>query len=213
MEFREWLQNEARFKGFKRKFLNAHPGMPSYVAADIYNNRAGHTMRKIINSPLFAPTISMADAGTMRDSSPNSAVSQTLGTHNFDKVRWPSSPQIIKIHPLDFDEYTLAIFSTRRFGFNSTKQVRHDKERTELQRQLLSDKGDNEPVIIVKRGKKLHLLEGWHRVMAYLLYLANPEAGAPPSQIDMLKKGDVSHIDFTAWKPVNIRAYIGEQDD
>lgn len=214
MNFREWLlQNEARFKGFKRQFVASNPDMPSYVASDLYNNRVGYTMRKHLGASGLAPTLAFQIGGTAKSPSPASSLANDiLQAHDFRSTKWTPKAQIVQVHPLDFDDYTLSIFLHRHFGFQPSQQIRQDAERNEKQRQILiaREPGRNEPIILVKKGDKYQVLEGWHRTMAALVFMPNPVQGAPPDQIALLKKGDITRLDFTRWKPVRLRAYIGQ---
>lgn len=210
--FRSFLEREelaeSRFKGFKRQFVGANPGLPQYVANDLYNNRVGYSLGKRLKKDMgVAPTTgNLGDQETTPSRiMPTGVTKDILGSHgNFQNITW-SKPMVINISPKDFDEDTLRIFLVRQFGFNPTEKIRKDAFRTTTQRELLVNRGaNNEPIIVVKNGNKYKLLEGWHRTMSYLV------SQAPPDQIDALKQGDATQLNFARWKKVPIRAYVGE---
>lgn len=185
--------------------------MPPYVANDLYNNRVGYTMRRILGTPALAPTTNYTRDETQKGTSSGaSTIDRILGAHDYHKYQWTPKPIDLNLTPLDFDERTQNIFLTRRFGFRPEPMIRQDNQRMGTQLGLLSQRGpNNEPIIVVKRGNKYELLEGWHRAMNYLLYPPNPNIGAPPDQIEALQRNDLSKIDFSRWKPVAMRAYMG----
>jgi hypothetical protein len=214
MRFREWITlGEARFKGFKRQFVAAHPTLPAYVADDLYNNRVGYTLRRILGSSALAPTTNWQGDDTQRASSTKSGsypIDKILNAHDYGKLKWTPKPVTLTVTPLDFDKRTLQIFLARCFGLLPEPLIRQDAQRMQTQLDLISQRGtDNEPIIIIEKGDKYELLEGWHRAMMYLLYPPDPNIGAPPDQIEMLKRGETNRLDFTKWKPVTIRAFMG----
>lgn len=225
MRFKDWIVQETRFKGLKRQFVASHPGMPRYVANDIYNNRIGYSFGKMLGqNGGFSPTIGMEEPEPNQENIPTHGIddrattassmsptpSQIFNIHNLGTLNWSPRPITINVSPMDFDEETLQAFMNRRFGFDPSKKIRNDAERMNKQLSLLASKESNEPVIIVKQGNKYKLLEGWHRVMNYLVYPPDPSIGAPPDQIEILKNGFLNQINLTKWKPVTIQAFIGE---
>lgn len=210
MKFRDFM-NESRFKGLKRAFVAANPGMPAYVASDLYNSRVGFPMRRALGMNALAPTADLGDIETSRGSTLGTDVSGAM--RSLAGIQWSPRPTMLTVGPLDFDEDTLNAFLFRRFGFREMQRIRDDAARTMTQWDLAAkaNPGQNEPIIVIKDGNKYKLLEGWHRTMSYLLYLADPSKGAPPDQIEFLKKGDTMHLDFTRWRPVVLQAYVGEK--
>lgn len=209
MKFKEWLVSEVRYKGFKRQFVRSHPDMPSYVAKDLYNNRIGYSMRRILDDPQLAPTASWGNT-SVPTSTPT--VSNILNSQAFQNYKWTPHPVVIQVTPLDFDKTTQDMFLYRRFGYAPEERIRDDAKRMEKQLTLLGMKplGTNEPIIVVANNDKYKLIEGWHRAMNYLVYPPNPNVGAPPEQIAVLKQnGDVRQLDFRQWKSVPILAYVG----
>lgn len=237
MKFQEWLLNEIRFKGLYRQFRKDHPHMPDFVARDIYANRHGFTMKRLVNQnkdyastePAATTVISrtnVADpdqttvydrkiqqAGFYRNPSsalPSNAPSQIFDAHNLKNVSWTRKPVILNVDPSDFTERTQEIFVYRDFGYRANDQIRNDATRTLTQRSRYpSADGTNEPVIVLQVGNKYELLEGWHRTMALLL------AGCPEDQHNALKNPSVNswtHVDFSQWREVPIRAYVGFAD-
>lgn len=215
MKFREWLQiDESRFKGLKRQFLQQFPNMPRYVANDLYSNRVGYMMRKMLdpeNSGL-APTTPLGGSVSTTHSSYSSIPSKIFDNPALKDCRWMPKPVDLVLGPLDFDDWTLGIMLNRNFGYRPEQRIRHDQERMEFQRNALASnqKSSNEPVIIMKIGNKYRLLEGWHRVMAALVYENFPQLGAPPEHVEFMKTGgSLTKAELMNWKPVPIRAYLG----
>ena len=93
----------------------------------------------------------------------------------------------------------------RRFGMREEKQIRNDLFRTNKQKELMLQRGqDNEPVCVTSTVKGYKLLEGWHRTMNYLLQ------GAPPDQIEILRNDYIRNVVFNKWTPVKIKGYVGQ---
>lgn len=213
MKFKEWLKlNEVRFKGFEREFRRQHPDMPRYVQRDLYNNRYGYTLKRLVSQnpdSRLAPTTPLGSRGLSRTSDsdiPNNSPSRIIDAQNLKDVSW-SGPITINIHPTDFGEKTISIFLDRNFGFREDRRIRDDTNRMNRQREMMSQNtGNNEPVIILQNGNKLDLVEGWHRTMAVLLQ------GAPRDQLNLLsdpRKEAADYVNFHRWQRVPIRAYIG----
>lgn len=184
MEFKNWLFDEERFKGFKRMFQQQHPDMPKYVQNDLYNTRVGHAMNQ---NPGMQPSQIMSKAG-------------------FQNSQW-GSPEVLRVSPSDFDYSTQEKFIHRRFGYREETQIRNDSQRTQTQRQISNysvGKGTNEPVIMKQTSQGYQLLEGWHRTMSMLL------RGCPEDQMNILKSGGGydNDLDLTKWKKVPIKAYV-----
>lgn len=215
MRFKDWLLHEARFKGFQRMIRQRHADWPAPVVKDLYDNRWAYAMRHATNNPMFAPTTSWSkdQPSPPQMSPPNSTASMIMQHQGLTNFEWTPKPVVVNLTPLHFDDNTQRVFLTRRFGYEVEPQIRDDQKRMEKQLNLLQLKGpgQNEPIIMVVNGNKYKLLEGWHRTMNYLVYPPRPDMGAPPDQIDLLKKnGDVRQIDFTRWRPVPIQAWIGK---
>lgn len=225
MSFKEWLAlDELRNKGFYRQFVQQNPQMPDHVRKDLYNNRIGYSLKKIVSpqNAVDLPTQSWtANAaspafGMTRTSAsqvPSNTPSRIIHAHDMANIQWPKKASSVNITPLSFDDQTLNMMIYRRFGFKETRSIRDDANRMTTQRNLLpqTPTGENEPIIMVHNGDKFKLLEGWHRTMTYLVFDHNEHIGAPPDQIEMLKnpKVDLSNLDFTKWTPVLIKAFVG----
>lgn len=208
LDFKEWLVQEARYKGMQRQFQQANPNMPRYVQNDLYNNRIKSAMSNLIRANPQSSIETKPSSGYSRASDsyiPPDTVSKIFGRSGLKGIQW-SPPQNITVTPMNFDQQTKDYFLHRRFGFKEIDVVRNDKQRMQTQQQLMYNRqtGGNEPIIIIQNTEGFELLEGWHRSMNYLLQ------GAPADQIDALKRGDIRSVDFTKWSPVQIRAYVGQ---
>lgn len=206
LDFKNWIINEIRYKGLYRMWQQKNPEMPKYAQHDLYTHNFGYAMRHLLKN---TDDTSMNQGGYTRDN--NSPIPSNSPDRIFDSKRakeikdiiWAKKPQIISINPNDIEPETLDIIKYRNFGYKAFEQIPRDAERTETQRKLTNTNGKNEPVIIVKTMTGYKLVEGWHRTMSILLQ------GAPPEQLEMVKKGDYSKVDFSKWAPVKINAYIG----
>jgi hypothetical protein len=224
MRFKEWLElSEERFKGLHRMFIGQYgKDIPRPAERDLYQSRVSDLMKGIMrrrasNNIGSKTTLPMGDSQTV-DFDPHQWPSTPGQIMNHPEVatlkgvQWGKGPMEIQVTPLDFDQETLERFLVRRFGFDNRNQIRNDAQRMATQNALMNDRGmgSNEPIIVVKQGNKYKLLEGWHRTMAYLIYAQNPNFGAPPDQIELIKNGKMYAVDFTRWKPVRIRAWVGQ---
>lgn len=222
MTFREWLRvDETRFKGFERQFRQQYPDVPNYVLKQVYNNHMSPSMRNALH-PLTVhqePTAhyfsdsppSVARRGP-HITTPHFADDQLPSTIMKSKdliqgVAWNPKPQVLSVSPQSFDDHTLAVFERWRFGLSPRNDLVHnDERRFDTQRQLAAERpaGSNEPVVVVRERDRYKLIEGFHRVMSYLL------TGAPPDQLQKLRSGQpLGRNDLSRWRPVNIRAYLG----
>lgn len=121
-----------------------------------------------------------------------------------NKQNWPL--ETITVTPLDFDDETISLFLRHEFGSSPSlsKHVKNHDERMTVQNQI-ADKvqpGKNEPIIIIKKGDKYQMQEGWHRLYAMFLK-ANPEAKA------QILSGQSNNVDLTKFRPITIQAYVG----
>lgn len=222
MKFKEWIElDELRNRGFYRQFVQQNPQMPDHVRKDLYNNRIGYSLKRMVSPDKEEdiPTQSWTNVGspmgiirTSASQLPSNAPSRIMNAHNLSNIQWPKKPSAVQITPLVFDSQTLNMMIQRRFGFKEAPSIRDDANRMNTQRNLLPQvpTGDNEPIIMVKNGDKYKLLEGWHRTMTYLVFDHNEHIGAPPDQVAILKNGgDMNQLDFSKWQPVLIKAFIG----
>ena len=224
MKFKEWLElNELRNKGFYRQFVQQNPQMPDHVRKDLYKNRIGFSLKKMVSpdNSIDMPTQSWNTVGasptmgitrTSASQLPSNTPSRIINAHNLENIQWPKKPSPVQITPLVFDEQTLNMMIQRRFGFKESPSIRNDANRMATQRNMLPEvpTGDNEPIIMIKNGNKYKLLEGWHRTMTYLVFDHNEHIGAPQDQVELLKNGgDLNNLDFSRWRPVLIKAFIG----
>lgn len=154
-------------------FRKGFPKTPEYVLKDFFD-------ATFMKSPENLKTV-------IRDF--NSDPKPYLGKywHDFFNSDWKL--EILNVNPEDFTENTINAFLERSFGDEDAYLVPDDKERTKLQKKLAKGNAMNEPVIIVKKGNKYELIEGWHRTMAALLLGDNGE-------------------DLKNWDKVKIRAWV-----
>lgn len=116
-----------------------------------------------------------------------------LGKMIYDYLKGPWKLRIIQVNPEDFTENTINAFIEREFGDVDAYMVLNDKERMEIQRELATSTGKNEPIIVIKHENgKYELVEGWHRTMS------------------SLKLGDNGE-DLKNWDKIKIRAFVLEK--
>ena len=116
-----------------------------------------------------------------------------LGKKIYEYLEGPWKLQIIKVNPEDFVENNINAFIEREFGDVDAYFVKDDKERMEIQRELATPTGKNEPIIVLKDKKgKYEIVEGWHRAMS------------------TLKLGDNGE-DLKNWDKVKLRAFVSEK--
>lgn len=210
MNFKEWFLQETRFKGLRRMFDKEFPDMPKYMKNDIYNGRVAYTMSKLIgDDSRMAPTISVYDssspgfARTTDDYVPSNAPSRIFGKAPYRNYKFTPQPITLNLSPLDFTEENIKLFLRRKFGFHSIEDegIDNDEQRNILQRKNVNSQ---EPVILLKKGNKYHLLEGWHRVMAKLVLL-----GAPKEHLEKIKSGYLQPKELMQWGKVPINSFVG----
>lgn len=196
MDFKEWLMDEARFKGLQRIFKNNNPSMPRYVQNDLYNARVKKTMGLLQKSNYL--------------SSSGSAKELTADHQN---AQWSRKPEILMgksgqgVTPADFTRRTQEYFLHRMFGFKEIAAIPNDAQRTEKQKELMASRESNEPIIVNHTIHGFDLVEGWHRTMNYLL------RGAPKDQLDMLRNQQIDNINFSKWFPVKLQGYIARSPE
>ena len=116
-----------------------------------------------------------------------------LGKMIYNYLKGPWKLRIIEVNPEDFTENTINAFIEREFGNIDAYMVLNDKERMEVQRELATSTGKNEPIIVIKHENgKYELVEGWHRTMS------------------ALKLGDNGE-DLKNWGKIKIRAFVLEK--
>ena len=57
---------------------------------------------------------------------------------------------------------------------------------------------------MVREGDKYKMQEGWHRLYSYLTKFS-----APPEEQEKIHNGRSNEVDLTVWRPIKVRAYIG----
>ena len=79
----------------------------------------------------------------------------------------------------------------RKMGMLDLTDIPNDKERNNLHRDLATNDGKNEPVIITKTSEGYELLEGWHRTMS------------------ILSLGSDGTDNYEYWDKVKLNAWVG----
>lgn len=111
----------------------------------------------------------------------------------YQYLKGPWKLKIINVNPEDFTENTINAFIERDFGNIDAYFVPRDKERMDIQRNLPTTTGKNEPIIVVKhKNGKYELIEGWHRTMS------------------SLKLGDNGE-DLKNWDKIKLKAFVLEK--
>lgn len=210
LDFKEWLIDEKRLKGLWRAFSDKHKEMPKYVMNQLYDTRIGHTLNKIVKSSSNTNEKISSNPNFKPSSVPTNSVSKIFHASGFKNSEW-DGPRILTwnfkegVTPANFTPETQKYFLIRCFGFKAEQKIRNDQQRMIIQKNIMhNSKTDNEPVIVLLTLQGYELLEGWHRTMNYLL------TGCPADQLENLKNGISENIDFSRWKPVRIKAYIGK---
>lgn len=126
--------------------------------------------------------------------------------NHLHNVRFNPKPQRVTISPAHLEDNTLSRLRMVRFGMKPSKQVSNDEARFGLQSQLADERGEgsNEPIVLIRQNDgKYKIADGYHRAASYLI------KGAPRVDIEEVKKGDFSYVNFANWRPVALMAYIG----
>lgn len=225
MKFKDWIVTEIN-KGLARQFQQEHPNLPKYVAKQVLQNRVSPLWKNTVvsKSPtmdldtrhpkiqalqqtmLYTPQAknnpSKPTYGSLSDMFKDSAVSSIAGKNNWKL-------QVIEVHPLNFTQDTINSFLSHQFGSSPSLSagVKNHDERMKIQSSLAGERGEgsNEPIIMVRDGDKFKMQEGWHRLYSYLTKFS-----APPEEQEKIHSGQSHTVDFNIWKPIKIRAYIGD---
>ena len=104
-------------------------------------------------------------------------------------LKWKK--QIIEVNFNDFNEKTQIFMKDRKMGMLDLTDIPNDKERNNLHRDLATNDGKNEPVIITKTSEGYELLEGWHRTMS------------------ILSLGSDGTDNYEYWDKVKLNAWVG----
>ena len=162
---------------FLDRIRGEFPKTPEYVLKEFtYNSLCGNkSIISLINRQYFGDPIPY--------------LSKSI--YNFLKGPWKL--KILNVNPEDFTENTINAFIERDFGDVDTYFVPKDKERMDIQRELATSTGKNEPIIVIKHENgKYELIEGWHRTMS------------------SLKLGDNGE-DLKNWNKIKLRAFVLEK--
>lgn len=209
MKFKEWFIKEAN-KGLMRYFKQQRPNLPDYVAKQVLQNRIAPLWPNVVaskqptTSPL-QPTIILPN-----QSKPTySNIQDMLGDESIgsisDNKNWIL--KVIDVHPLIFTPDTIQAFLSHQFGSSPSlnRGIKNHEERMNTQSALSAERGDqNEPIIVTQKGDKFKMQEGWHRLYSYLMNFS-----APPEERQKIQNGKIHEVDFAVWKPVKMRAYVG----
>lgn len=226
MKFKTWI-NETN-KGLVRMFRQQAPNLPKYVAKQVLQNRINPLWQNTLTAK--SPTILGPTAKYPNDQNtetPNaetqtmvygsnqkrptySNIKDIFGDKSVSSIsgnnKWEL--KVIEIHPLMFTNDTIQAFLSHNFGSSPdlNNRVKNHSERMKTQSDLALTRtnGSNEPIILVKDNNKYRMQEGWHRLYSYLMQFS-----APPEEKQKIENGQINQINFNAWKPVKIKAYIG----
>lgn len=149
---------------------------------------------------------------------PSDLPSRILKSSSARGIHWMPHEVIVPISPQNLDKATLNDFINRQFGHHTVDPVYDEKgnvvipgimrdgQRTAVQRQLMQDRGEgnNEPILLIRRGNQYEAFEGRHRLMQYMLAYS-----APPEDQQALERGEIDKLNFANWTPVSIKAFIG----
>jgi hypothetical protein len=200
LDFKEWLQNEVRFKGLYRMWKDKNPDMPTYAQHDLYTHNLSNSMNKLLKNT--KDTGERSPQSPIPSTSPNMILTNRTAK-NVSDLTWNKKPEILSVTPSDFCYQTIQVFIMRQFGYKVFQEIPRDGERTQTQQKIAKPNGSNEPIIVIEKSDgSLKLVEGWHRTMSILL------TGAPADQIQLIKNGEQHKIDFSNWKPVKIKAFV-----
>lgn len=162
---------------FFNRLVKEFPETPEYVLREFTNNSLcgdKHTIN-MINGQFFGDPIPY------------------LSSLTYQYLKGPWKLKIINVNPEDFTENTINAFIERDFGDIDAYFVPKDKERMDIQRNLATTTGKNEPIIVVKhKNGKYELIEGWHRTMS------------------SLKLGDNGE-DLKNWDKIKLKAFVLEK--
>jgi hypothetical protein len=164
------LRNKKDLRDYIKK---NYPNTPEYVLEDIIRNSRDSLYN--INAP--------GDVGSHPYETRMSLKAVLADTG------W--SLEILDLAFEDFDPDTCRRFLERKFGDVNPYEIPNDEKRMEFQKSNLIGNGNNEPIILIKKGSKYELLEGWHRTMTLLSRLPRDSSGKPEGKIKI--KAWVSH--------------------
>ena len=231
MKFKKWLSlDEARYKGLQRQWDASNPDAPRYVRQQLYNALVSPAFKRALAAPQYrspppspqdthvdatAPTILVGansppnSPGEVRYNGPRpNSVSKVMDDNDFiQNVRFSKKAQAVTIGPLSLDSGTRSRLETVRWGLNPRNDlVRNDAARHALHQTLASSRGEgaNEPIVLVRMGENSYdILDGHHRTASYMI------RGAPREDIEAIKAGDFSRVDYSKWRSVTLRAFVG----
>ena len=164
-------------KSFYKKLKKEFPNTPEYI------------LNEFVNNELCGDKENFKTIMTQYYGNPIPFLSKMI--YKYLGSNWRL--KIIKVNPEDFTDNTVNAFIERNFGEIDAYMVPNDKERMDIQRELATSDGKNEPIIVVKHNDgKYELIEGWHRTMS------------------ILKLGDNGE-DLKNWDKVKLRAFVSEK--
>lgn len=234
MKFREWIKVDEINKGLTRHFRQQQPHLPRYVQNQVLQNRVAPLWRNTMASQNPTISSYMGDGNTPENQKLKALKAQqpTMAHHAVPEAdpnrRTYSNPkdiyqddavqsiagspnwkqEAISVSPLDFTQETIQSFLRHEFGSSPSlsKHVRNHDQRMQVQSGLAQSRGEgeNEPIIMIRRGDKYEMQEGWHRLYSYLMRYS-----APPEERAKIEGGHIDQIDLSQWKPIRINAYVG----
>lgn len=104
-------------------------------------------------------------------------------------LKWKK--HIIEVNINDFNKKSQIFMKDRKMGMLNLIDIPNDTERNKLHRDLATNNGKNEPVIVTKTSEGYELLEGWHRTMS------------------ILSLGSDGTENYENWNKVKLNAWIG----
>lgn len=222
MKFKEWMIDEIN-KGLARQFSQQIPNVPKYVTNQILQNRIAPLWKNTMaaNAPTMSsvkahPKIQALAPTTSHYNTPEIDSKRPTYKNPKDIYKDPAvNPlmdknwklETVQIHPLSFTQQTIHSFLHHEFGTSpSLSNLRNHAQRMVAQTVLAAERGqgNNEPILMTREGDKFHMQEGWHRLYSYLIKFS-----APPEERAKIDAGRTKDVDFSLWKPIKIKAYIG----
>lgn len=199
--FKEWLLSELRSKSYFNRLSKRHPGIPRYIAKDVWANQTGSDWEQDIKD---LQTKTPEERQTYQNWAKKFTGDEELSQYN---KKWKL--ETVKLHWNVLAPHTKNIFIKRKFGLVNPYEVSNDEARFKKQRELYSKaaEGENEPVVMFYENGLYDLQEGYHRTMIYLL-----SGGGNPIQILQQMKNftDEEIIQkVQSFRPVRLNAWVG----
>lgn len=220
MNFKEWLYTTEMKKPYRDYMSRMFPDMPAPVRHELGTNTIVPGFKSMAsNSPpdpygKTTPSPKMSNPAQMtvgdeqqnKYSSPEEFLSKNEKVQKFKNADWEKKERIFDVHITNLDPRTQDAIKMYKFGYTNVNTKRHQqrmKDQEDLMKQRSAEEMD--PIMLLKHPSGYELLEGWHRMFNYLL------SGAPPQEASAIKNGELNahQANYSQWKPVRIKAYIG----